>query len=100
MKTTRKGYIDGAVLILILAITAIIITPILVFGSIKKDPSVIVQMPKDAQPLATLESDIKVIGEDKAVLWWTVFKHMSDKGYSTTAIEAANDAVDKVYNSK
>ena len=40
-------------------------------------PTVVVNMPADAKPLATLtEPGEKVVGGDRAVLWWTrLFGH-------------------------
>lgn len=60
---------------------------------------VIVNMPADAKPLATLvQPGDKVIGNDRAVLWWTVFKTTLEMRHdSSLAYYAANEAVDKVY---
>ncbi len=61
-------------------------------------PQITVVMPKDAQPLAQLDNHPTItISSDRAVLYWTVFKNMSDRGYDSTATMAAQDAVDKVY---
>lgn len=67
------------------------------------NPQVVVNVPQDYKPLETLDGKEVVVGE-KALLWWTVYKHTLfcidgeicqddiDK-----AIEAADGAVDKVY---
>ena len=63
---------------------------------------VVVNMPVDAKPLSQLESTDTVVGDDRAVLWWTVFNRCLDEGdiYCSDAQEAANDAVTTVYGSK
>ncbi len=73
---------------------------VLVVGIPSHQSQIVVNMPKDAQPLATLtpsEPPTKVITQERAILWWSVFKAMSDRGYDNAAIRAANEAVDKVY---
>ncbi len=66
-----------------------------------KSTQIVVNMPKDAQPLQslnpTVSTDVKVINQDRAVLWWTVFSKMADKGYNSTAIKAADQAINTVY---
>lgn len=67
------------------------------------NPQVVVNVPKDYKPLETLDGKEVVVGE-KALLWWTVYKHTlfcldGEIGQSDIdiAIEAADGAVDKVY---
>ena len=67
------------------------------------NPQVVVNVPKDYKPLETLDGKEVVVGE-KALLWWTVYKHTlfcldGEIGQSDidVAIEAADGAVDKVY---
>ena len=61
-------------------------------------PKIVVNMPKDARPLAELEKNPTLnISEEKAVLWWTVFKCLADKGYTASAMTAADKAVLTVY---
>lgn len=61
-------------------------------------PKIVVNMPKDARPLAELENNPTInIPEERAVLWWTVFKCLADNGYTTSATEAADKAVLTVY---
>ncbi len=63
-------------------------------------PQIVVNMPADAQPLATLSTDAKVIGSDRAVLWYTIFDASIKAGATTAgAVDRANAAVDKVYGS-
>ena len=62
------------------------------------EPHIIINLPKDAKPLATLtQPGDKVVGSDRAVLWYTVWKASLDKGWNQSAIDAANAAIDKVY---
>jgi len=67
------------------------------------NPQVVVNVPQDYKPLETLDGKEVVVGE-KALLWWTVYKHTlfcldGEIGQLDidTAIEAADGAVDKVY---
>lgn len=67
------------------------------------NPQVVVNVPQDYKPLETLDGKEVVVGE-KALLWWTVYKHTLlciDGGIYhedvDKAIETADDAVDKVY---
>ncbi len=63
-----------------------------------KGPQVTVIMPKDAKPLSTLtEPGSKVVGSDRATLWWTVYKAGLDKGWNQSAIDAADHAVKAAY---
>lgn len=66
------------------------------------NPQVIVNMPANAQPLATLDktvvADAKVIDNERAVLWWTVYKYSVDKGVDAGwARNYAGDAVLQAY---
>lgn len=67
--------------------------------SFPRSPQVIVNMPADAKPLAELEKSPSIsVSEERAVLWWTVYKYTFEKtGFSSTAYIAANQAVDKIY---
>lgn len=65
-------------------------------------PQIVVNMPKDGLPLEQLatpviSSDAKVITQERAVLWWTVFSKMADKGYTSSAADIADRAVNTVY---
>lgn len=67
--------------------------------SLPQSPQVIVNMPADAKPLAELEKNPSIsISEERAVLWWTVYKYTLEKtGFSSTSYIAANQAVEKAY---
>ncbi len=72
-------------------ITATTVSPI---------PQIVVQMPQGAEPLARLTEDGgKVIPTERALLWWTVFKHSFDHPDTSMdqCIEAADRAVERVY---
>lgn len=64
-------------------------------------PGIVVNMPAGAAPLeslAPLPEGTRIVPEDRAILWWTVFKYAMDKNYSTdSATRAADKAVDKAY---
>lgn len=63
-----------------------------------KKQSVVVNMPADAQPLSQLETDTKIIGPEKAVLWWTVYRATLDKGWSSdSSAHSADRAIETVY---
>lgn len=66
-------------------------------------PQVIVNMPKDAVPLeslAPLPEGTKIVSEERAVLWWTVYKCAMDNGWKSYASYDANQAVHAVYPTK
>jgi len=68
-------------------------------------PTIIVNMPQDARPLEQLTNpdggEPTIIGSDRAVLWWTVYKHtLDDEVYNISmdgCLRAANEAVLAVY---
>src|SRR5690606_23935446 len=91
----RQGRLIGAVTGLILGG---VISVLLSFRS--AGPDVVVHMPADAAPLeslAPLPEGTRVVTEDRAVLWWTVFKHAMDKGYGRVADTYADRAVRAAY---
>ncbi len=54
-----------------------------------EQPQIVVQLPKDAAPLeqiapavTPISADAKVITQERAVLWWTIYKVTLDKGFS------------------
>lgn len=66
------------------------------------EPRIVIQMPADAVPLATLaQPGDKVVGSDRAVLFWTVFQRCVDDPnvYIDDAVKAAIQAVETVYGS-
>jgi len=71
----------------------------------KPAPTIIVNMPQDARPLEQLTNpdggEPTIIGSDRAVLWWTVYKHAFDHEDYNVSVEAcftaANQAVMTVY---
>lgn len=70
-----------------------------------RHPPVMVNWPEGAQPLTQLptasvaDSDrVVTLNGERAVLWWTVYKYTLSRGaFSSTAIRAADAAVDKAY---
>jgi hypothetical protein len=85
------GIIVIAVLIVVLF--ASLITP-------NRKPTVVVNMPADAKPLATLTAlpDTKVITSERAVLWWTVYKETLERTeLCDTSVRAADQALVAVY---
>ncbi len=63
-------------------------------------PQIIVNMPADAKPLATLaQPGDKVVGPDRAVLWFTVFESARKQTLATSAAQLADQAVNTVYGS-
>lgn len=70
-----------------------------------KQPQIVVQMPCDAAPLEQLvpaappiSPETKVITQERAVLWVTVFKLVLDKGFSAGyCADQADRAVKIVY---
>lgn len=71
----------------------------LVFQPVSSPP-IHLSFPSDARPLTILPEtpDSKILeSNQKAVLWWTVFKEMANKGYINSAQDAADRAVKAVY---
>ena len=70
----------------------------------KSEPQIIVAMPPDAKPIEQLDKTTictNVITQDRAVLWWTVYKYTLSRGYGpSTASEKANSAVDSCYGKR
>ncbi len=64
-----------------------------------RSPQIVVNMPAGAKPLAQLtQPGDKVVGPDRAILYWTVYKNAADHGWSpNTCAEAADHAVKTVY---
>jgi len=66
-------------------------------------PQVVVNVPKDYKPLETLAGSQTTLVGEKALLWWTVYRHTLlaidevDAYDITKAVWAADQAVDKVY---
>lgn len=54
-------------------------------------PQVVVNMPADAKPLSVLDDHPKVVGGDRATLWYTVYHET----YLTSSARAAADAADR-----
>lgn len=75
-------------LLLILALAILIAA---LFGAPR--PTVIVNMPADARPLSSLtQPGDKVIGPERAVLWWSVYSKAIESPSSLTREQAANYA--------
>lgn len=95
MNTTRLlSFLDSGVIIAILAVLLLLPSA--------KPTQIVVNMPADAKPLASLapvvSSEAKVITQERAVLYWTIFKASLDAGADTEhATYRAEAAVDKVY---
>lgn len=80
---------------------------VILFGSVhafsSKQPQIVVQMPADAAPLeqittAAASPEAKVITQDRAVLWITVYKATLDKGFSAGyCADQADRAVKAAY---
>lgn len=97
------------VIALLFGVLILIIFPFAIdISSSDSTPKVVVQMPHDAKPLVTLapvqSPDTKIITQDRAVLWYTVFNKVIsvtrppiDGNDIQIAVRAANDAVDKAY---
>jgi hypothetical protein len=72
-----------------------------VVANLDFEPAVVVNMPADAQPLSQINPvtvDAVVIGNERAVLWWTVYNStLKVTGSSYAARIAANDALVSVY---
>lgn len=64
-----------------------------------KEPQIVVNMPADAKPLATLtQPGDKVIGPDRAVFYWTIYQKTSSGGWGpSTCADIADRAVNTVY---
>lgn len=61
-------------------------------------PSVIVNMPADAKPLSQLTQPTdKVIGSERAVLWWTIYQATLTGPYGSPS--AAADSADRAVRS-
>jgi len=96
------------VIIIAVAAVAASITTILVSTMLRhptvNQPSVVVNMPADAVPLAQLTKPTEISADDtisgkKAVLWWTVYKFTLDEyGFPSDAIDAADAAVQAAYD--
>ena len=100
MSSTHRQITLFAGLALLVFFLGLIVLPV-------KPPSqVVVNMPADAKPLAALtpvvSPNAKVIAEERAVLYWTIYHASLERsGNATWATEAATaaakEAVDKVY---
>ncbi len=63
-----------------------------------RTPQIVVNMPADAKPLATLaQPGSKVVGPDRAVLWFTVFESARRQTLASQAAQLADQAVNTVY---
>lgn len=66
-----------------------------------KQDKIVINMPADARPLEQLtQPGDKIVGPDRAVLWWTVYSKTLSMSGSYLAVNAADAAVDKVYSTK
>lgn len=90
---TSDRILLGAVLVLGLACIVGAVS------SRSKAPQIVVNMPADAKPLSVLESNDKVIGPDRAVLWWTIYEstRKTRPDWPVTAANIADQAVLSVY---
>lgn len=66
---------------------------------IEPEPKIIVNMPADAKPIGQLtQPGDKVIGSDRAVLWWTVYSAaLANNEYASDAADLADQAVNTCY---
>jgi len=60
-------------------------------------PQIVVHMPADAKPLSQLTEHPKVIGPDRAILWWTVYERSLHETTTDRAALRADQAVMTVY---
>lgn len=73
---------------------------VLVFNGVASSRSaVVVNVPADYKPLATMPKDTKVLANEKAILWWTVYSAAIDhhREYPTSD---ATQAIQAVYGDK
>lgn len=77
----------------------LIVLMMLLVANSNRQPRIIVNMPADAKPLSRLtEPGDKVIGSDRAVLWWTVYKASLDNHADCyISKDVADQAVKNVY---
>lgn len=66
-------------------------------------PNIVVNIPEGAEGLKQLTAPPeKIVGPDRAVIWWTVFDRLLDDENLTIddILDAADRAVDKVYENR